>query len=71
MWSCGVILYTLLCGYMPFRGRDARETQILIECNKWEFDKDDWASISQEAKSFVKKLMTYNPEKRLSAEEAY
>ncbi|CAK81686.1 unnamed protein product (macronuclear) [Paramecium tetraurelia] len=71
IWSCGVILYTLLCGYLPFNGSDARQTQLLIEYDKWSFDKNDWAQISPEAKKFVKKLMTYNPDKRISAEEAY
>ncbi|CAD8146358.1 unnamed protein product [Paramecium octaurelia] len=71
IWSCGVILYTLLCGYLPFNGNDARITQMMIEANRWSFDKNDWANISPEAKSFVKKLMTYNPEKRISAEQAY
>ena len=43
----------------------------MIECDRWTFDKNDWAKISSEAKRFVKKLMTYNPDKRISAEEAY
>lgn len=60
-----------MCGYLPFNGSDARTTQILIECDRWTFEKNDWAHISSEAKRFVKKLMTFNPDKRISAEEAY
>lgn len=71
IWSCGVIMYTLLCGYLPFNGQDARITQMLIEMGKWQFHEEDWATISNAAKSLIKKMLIHNYQKRITAEEAY
>ena len=38
IWSCGVILYVLLCGYPPFNGNDV-EILSKIEVGKYEFDR--------------------------------
>ena len=36
---------------------------------KWSFKGPVWESVSEEAKDFVKRLMTLNPDDRPSAEE--
>ena len=70
IWSCGVICYILLCGYPPFNDRN---DQIIIEKIKkgdFEFPQEEWGSISSEAKDFVRKLLTMEPENRPSATDA-
>ncbi|GAA6052175.1 hypothetical protein JCM3770_001256 [Rhodotorula araucariae] len=70
LWSVGVVTYTLLCGYIPFR---ATETQQLIEeCRaaKLEFHDRYWKNISADAKAFIKALIQPNPEDRPTAEQA-
>jgi len=70
LWSCGVILYILLCGFPPFNGSTEVEILALVEKGEYDFLSDEWDRVSQEAKLFVTKLMTYDQNKRISAEEA-
>jgi len=37
---------------------------------KFTLDEEEWENVSNEAKDLVKKLLEYNPEKRISASEA-
>lgn len=69
VWSCGVILYILLCGYPPFNGATDLEIMNAVRVGKFSFDDSDWDPISQEAKDFISILLTYNPSKRPSAQE--
>ena len=50
IWSCGVILYILLCGYPPFYGNNDKEIKEKILSGKLEFKEKDWNVISNEAK---------------------
>jgi calcium-dependent protein kinase len=70
LWSCGVILYILLCGYPPFNG--SRDDIIIktVLAGKYSIDEPEWAEVSSEAKDLVSKLLTYNPVERISAFEA-
>ncbi|CAD8176142.1 unnamed protein product [Paramecium octaurelia] len=70
VWSCGVILYIMLCGYPPFGGQDQEILQN-IELGKYEFDPEDWNKISDEAKNLIKRMLTKDYQQRISAQEAY
>lgn len=70
LWSIGVILYILLCGYPPFNG--ANDDQIIkrVKQGKYRTDDEEWTNISPEAIDLVNRLLTYNPKERISAMEA-
>ena len=70
LWSCGVILYILLCGSPPFYGKNEKEIFSKIIYGNFSFKHKIWNKISSEAKNLVQKLLEVNPEKRLSAKEA-
>ncbi|EGR27507.1 protein kinase domain protein [Ichthyophthirius multifiliis] len=71
IWSCGVILYILLCGYPPFNGSNEKEIFKSVQEGNFTFDDEDWGQISQEAKSLIKKMLEKDSTKRLSAQQAY
>jgi calcium-dependent protein kinase len=70
LWSCGVILYILLCGSPPFYGKNEKEIFKKIIEGNFTFRHKIWNKISNEAKNLVLKLLQVNPNKRLSAKEA-
>lgn len=70
LWSCGVILYILLCGAPPFYGTCEDEIfHKIVTCN-YSFKHSIWKKISPEAKDLIAKLLDLNPKTRLSAKEA-
>lgn len=70
IWSCGVICYILLCGYPPFNDRNDSVIIEKIKKGDYEFPPEEWATVSQEAKDFVRKLLILEPENRPSATDA-
>ena len=70
LWSCGVILYILLCGSPPFYGKNEKEIFKKIIEGNFTFRHKIWKKISSEAKNLVLKLLQVNPSKRLSAKDA-
>ena len=70
LWSVGVILYILLCGYPPFNG--ANDDQIIkrVKEGKYQIDEEEWQNISKDGIDLVKKLLAYDPKERISAEDA-
>lgn len=69
MWSIGVILYILLCGYPPFFDDDNHRLFAKIRQCKYEFAEKSWGKISSEAKNLVSSLLVLNPSDRLSSKE--
>lgn len=69
MWACGVLTYVLLSGLTPFAGENDIETLKNVKACNWEFDPDAFANISDEAKDFIKNLLTKAKEKRMTAHE--
>ena len=70
LWSCGVILYILLCGSPPFYGKNEKEIFKKILDGNFTFRHKIWNKISSEAKNLVLKLLQVNPVKRISAKQA-
>lgn len=70
MWSCGVILYTMLCGYPPFNGANDSEIVEKIKIGHFEFIEADWKGVSSQAKDLIQKLLTLDPKKRISSQDA-
>ena len=70
IWSCGVILYILLCGYAPFFGESDEEIfEQVLKC-EYDFPAEEWDAVSNEAKNLIKKMIEKDPNKRISALEA-
>ena len=70
MWSIGVIIFILLGGYPPFSDNNQSRLYKKIKAGQFEFHPDYWTAISSEAKDLITKLLTVDPEKRYSAEQA-
>lgn len=70
VWSCGVILYILLCGYPPFYGRDANSIYNKILKGEFSFNSKEWSSVSKAAKDLIKRMLQKLPVNRCSASEA-
>lgn len=70
MWSLGVITYTLLCGYSPFRSENVAD--LIDECKTGRivFHGRYWKDVSSDAKDFILNLLQPDPSKRLTSEEA-
>jgi len=64
MWSLGVIMYTLLCGFPPFYSDDDEVLLELIRDGEYDFPEPYWTSISDTAKDLVTHLLDKNTAKR-------
>ncbi|KAM9293822.1 ribosomal protein S6 kinase alpha-5 isoform 3-T3 [Gastrophryne carolinensis] len=72
LWSLGVILYTMLCGQVPFQRHDKMATYVTaedimrkIKQGDFSFEGESWKNVSQEAKDLIKGLLTVDPNKRI------
>jgi calcium-dependent protein kinase len=69
VWSCGVILFILLCGYPPFNGNTNVDIFHAIQNQNPIFGGEEWEDITSEAKDLIKLMLKKNPSERLSAEQ--
>ena len=70
IWSCGVIMYILLSGEIPFKGATEVEIEEKIKKGRYCFYNYLFKNISFEAKDLMRQCFIYNPEKRITAKEA-
>jgi calcium-dependent protein kinase len=62
-------MYILLCGYPPFKGKNHKEIFDNIKSGKFSFASPQWKNVSREAKIMIKKMLTFNPEERVRADQ--
>ena len=70
IWSCGIILYTMLSGHPPFRGKKEQEIKTKILKGRVEYPTREWINVSRGAVQFINELLTYQAYNRPSAEQA-
>lgn len=83
LWSLGVVIYILLCGYPPFIGNcgddcDWKSGGNCVNCQKnlftniqegkFDFPAEDWDKVAPEAKDLVRRLLVKDPKQRISAQ---
>ena len=70
IWSCGVIMYYLLTGELPFKGENESETYDKIMNGNYCLYDNLFIDISNEAKDFINKCFIYESDKRMSSKDA-
>ncbi|XP_056119763.1 calcium/calmodulin-dependent protein kinase (CaM kinase) II beta 1 isoform X47 [Rhinichthys klamathensis goyatoka] len=70
IWACGVILYILLVGYPPFWDEDQHKLYQQIKAGAYDFPSPEWDTVTPEAKNLINQMLTINPGKRITAQEA-
>jgi len=70
MWSIGVIMYILLCGFPPFYEESNAQLFKAIMEGRFSYPAPYWSGVSDSAKDLINKLLVVDPKKRLTAEQA-
>ena len=65
MWCCGIILYAMLCGFLPFEGDNNRE--LFLSILKCEPEYPEF--LTKISKELIQGLLKVDPEERLTIEE--
>uniref|UniRef100_A0A6U4GMV5 Protein kinase domain-containing protein n=1 Tax=Phaeomonas parva TaxID=124430 RepID=A0A6U4GMV5_9STRA len=70
VWSLGVIIYIILCGYPPFHHAKMGTLFKLICRGQFKFYDEEWSSVSSEAKDLIKRMLTVDTRQRITARQA-
>lgn len=65
IWSCGVILFAMVAGYLPFEDCDTNKLYQKILSGQFTMPKH----ISKECADLLTKIMETDPDKRYTAED--
>ncbi|WPK24617.1 hypothetical protein PUMCH_001896 [Australozyma saopauloensis] len=65
IWSCGIILFALLTGHLPFDDENIRKLLLKVQNGKFIMPKD----LSAEAKDLILRMLQVKPQDRISIEQ--
>lgn len=69
IWSAGVILYILLCGYPPFGGKTDAKILQRVEKGMYSFDGREWEVVTEAAKDIITRMLVLDFSRRTPAKE--
>ena len=69
VWSFGVIVYILLCGFPPFYADNDAQLFERIKKGKYEFLKPYWDPVSDVAKAFIRRMLVVDPRERATTSD--
>ncbi|XP_054642137.1 peripheral plasma membrane protein CASK isoform X16 [Dunckerocampus dactyliophorus] len=69
VWGCGVILFILLSGCLPFYGTKERLFEAICK-GKYKMNPRQWVQISESAKDLVRRMLMLDPAERITVYEA-
>jgi len=71
IWSLGVVLYICLCGFPPFSEELAPPSlREQIKEGRFDYPSPYWDSIGDSALDLIDRMLTVDPEERITVEEA-
>lgn len=70
MWGCGVSMFWLLCGYVPFYGESSNRIFDAVRRGNFTFSSAEWRDITDNAKDLIRLLLKMKPSERWTAEQA-
>ncbi|ODQ49393.1 hypothetical protein PICMEDRAFT_57440 [Pichia membranifaciens NRRL Y-2026] len=65
VWSCGVILFALLTGHLPFDDPNIRQLLLKVQTGKFHMP----SNLSDEAKDLIWSMLRVNPNERISIDK--
>ena len=71
IWSMGIVLYIMLCGYPPSNGKSTKEVVNKIKGGNLKFDMDDWKKVSKEGRDLVGRMLKVDKGERITIKECF
>ncbi|XBW37210.1 hypothetical protein QEN19_002790 [Hanseniaspora menglaensis] len=65
VWSCGIILFALLAGYLPFNDSDIKTLLMKVQLGKYDYPKH----FTTEAKDLIDRMLKLDPHDRILIDE--
>ncbi|CCH62775.1 hypothetical protein TBLA_0I01150 [Henningerozyma blattae CBS 6284] len=65
VWSCGIILFALLTGHLPFNHDNIKKLLLKVQSGVYHMPSD----LSPDAKDLISKILVVDPDKRLTTTE--
>lgn len=67
IWSCGIILFALLTGHLPFDDDNIRQLLLKVQSGRYNLPH----SLSLEARDLISRMLVVNPEDRLAMRDIF